>query len=428
MNRNPMQGLCMLALAACLGLVRPLAAEEEMVCGTDDGLAAPLAKTAQIPKVSKIYSGKLKAMVIRIGFSDAPYAVDTAAIVKTNTAINTLYRSMSRNAFEWDWRIYGIILSAPGTRADYGANFSSLQSWIASQLTAAGLKRGTDYDVYVANFPLITIGWSGLSNLRDADWINGSYSAGVTGHELGHSLGLPHAHSIEAGPDMFGTPGTTTQTNEYGNPYDIMGHGGSTGHFNVLYKWRVGWEDADEIKEVTSSGTYRIYAQDNDAHKGRLLGLRVPSGDANYGYWFEYRAITPSARNGAAVMFQGFRTTANLDSWFLDTTPGSRASGDESDGVLAVGKQFQDKYGQTAFKTVAINNGTWTQDGYVDLQVTFPAAGTLPFARRSGIRLIRDSRGPAYDMLGRDAMGLASLPTLSLDQGKGSPHLVLNAR
>lgn len=427
MNSRYTLKLCLSALIACLAMGTASAQEEDIVCGTPNENFA-LAKTAELPKISKTWSGKLKALVIRIGFSDAPYAIDTATINKTNATINTLYRSMSRNTFEWDWRMHPVILAAPGTKADYGANFSSLQSYITAQITAAGLKRGTDYDVYVATFPQIAVGWAGLSNLRDADWINGSYSAGVTGHELGHSLGLPHAHSIEAGADMFGTPGTTSQTNEYGHPYDIMGRGGATSHFNVLYKWRIGWEDQDEIKEVKQSGTYRIYAQDNGLHKGRTIGLRVPSGNVNYGYWFEYRTVSTSARNGATVMFQGFRTATNLDSWFVDTTPGSRTSGDESDGVLAVGKTFQDKYGETTFKTLAINSGTWTEEGYVDLEVIIPGTAPVALARNGGISLFREGGSPAFNVMGRSLESLSPARTLTIRTAKDGSRLLVGSR
>lgn len=427
MNSRFTRKLCLPVLVACLAAGRASAQEEEIVCGTPDETVA-LAKSAEIPKITKTWSGKLKALVIRISFSDAPYAIDTATINKTNTTVNTLYRSMSRNTFEWDWLLHPVILAAPGTKAEYGANFSSLQSYITAQMTAAGLKRGTDYDVYVATFPQINVGWAGLSNLRDADWINGSYSAGVTGHELGHSLGLPHAHSIEAGTDMFGTPGTTSQTNEYGHPFDIMGRGGATSHFNVLYKWRVGWEDADEIKEVKQSGTYRIYAQDNPVHKGRLIGLRVPSGNVNYGYWFEYRTISTTARNGATVMFQGFRTATNLDSWYLDTTPGSRTSSDETDGVLAVGKSFKDKYGETTFKALAINSGTWTEEGYVDLEVTIPGTVPTALARNGGISLFREGGSPSFNVMGRALESLSPARVLTVKTDKNGSRLVIGSR
>jgi hypothetical protein len=396
--------LCLAAVAAfAAGTAN--AQDEDFTCGLPDEVA--LAKSADIPKISKTWSGTLKALVIRVGFSGSPYAVDTATISKTNGTINTLYRAMSRNTFEWSWKVHPVILNAPGTAADYGANFSSLQSWISSQMTAIGLKRGTDYDVYVASFPQINVGWAGLSNMRDADWINGSYSAGVTGHELGHSLGLPHAHSVEAGADMFGTPGSTTQTNEYGNPYDIMGRGGSTGHFNVLYKWRIGWEDSAEVKEVKESGVYRIYAQDNAVHKNRLIGLRVPSGNTAYGYWFEYRTISTTARLGAAVMFQGFRTATNLDSWYLDTTPGSRTSGDESDGVLAAGKSFQDKYGTSVFKVLGINTGTWNEDGWVDVQVNYNGAPVALAPKIARLSLFAATGAGNLDLMGRTVNGLS---------------------
>src|SRR3954469_5921522 len=103
MNSRYTRKRCLLALTACLSSGRALAQDGEILCGTPDDLAAPLAKTADLPKITKVWSGTLKALVIRIAFSDAPYTVDTATISKTNSTINTLYRAMSRNTFEWDW-------------------------------------------------------------------------------------------------------------------------------------------------------------------------------------------------------------------------------------------------------------------------------------------------------------------------------------
>jgi hypothetical protein len=418
--RNWHRAAAAAALAAGLLSRTPAAAGDadgNFICGTPDAAPAALAKSADLPRVAKTWSGTLKALVIRVGFSDAAYTTSDSAINKTNASINALYRTMSRNTFEWAWQIHPTVFNAPGTRDEYAQNFSSLQSWITQQMTAAGLKRGTDYDVYVAHFPLLNLSWAGLSNLRDADWINGSYSVGVTGHELGHSLGLPHAHSIEAGADMFGTPGTTSQTNEYGHPFDIMGRGGSTGHFNALYKWRIGWLDASEIKEVKASGIYRLYAQDNGVHKDRLLGIRVPSGDPDYAYWFEYRTVSSSARNGATAMFQGFKTATNLDSWFLDTTPGSRTTNDENDGVLTSGKSFQDKYGNTTFTVLGVNSGTWNENGWVDVEVVYDGmpVSLAPVARRRTLRL----PGGA-DLLGRAVDASATLTAVTVD---GVPRL-----
>ncbi len=402
----------------------------EFVCGNLIESTA-LAKAADLPKTTKVWSGKLKALIFRISFTDGAYSIDTSTINRTNTSINALFRSMSRNTFQWEFSIYPTILPAPGDQATYAANFTNLQSWITSQITAAGLKRGIDYDVYIASFPNLTLGWAGLSNMRDADWINGNYSSAVTAHELGHSMGLPHAHSIEAGTDMFGTPGSTSQTNEYGNPYDVMGHGGSTAHFNVLYKLRVGWEDADEIKEVKTSGVYRIYAQDNAVHKGRLIGIRLPSANPNFGYWFEYRTLSPSARLGASVLFQGFKSATNLDSWYLDTTPNSKTSNDENDGVLVSGKEFKDKYGEVTFKTLAINTNVWNEEGWVDLQVTIPSSTAIvPKAHPPSALTQQSGTDFFFNLQGKvvspTCFKLPTLKVIQTEQGKATLSLLVH--
>ncbi|MBW8888150.1 MAG: hypothetical protein JF616_10380 [Fibrobacteres bacterium] len=416
--------LRLLAFSVALSLGNVLAQGDDagFICGSQDALAPSLGKSADLPKVTKVWSGTLKALVIRVGFSDAAYATTDSTISKTNAAINVQYHAMSRNLFEWTWSVYPTVLNAPGTRNDYAADFTSLQTWITQQITALGLKRGTDYDVYVANFPLLNLTWAGLSNLRDADWINGSYSSGVTGHELGHTLGLPHAHSIEAGTDMFGTPGNATETNEYGNPFDIMGRGGSTGHFNMMYKWRIGWADTDEVKEVKTTGVFRVYAQDNAAHKGRLIGLKVPAGDPNYAYWFEYRGGSTSSRTGASVMFQGFKTPTNLDSWFLDMTPQSRTSNDETDGVLASGKSFTDKYGTSTFTVLGINTGTYNENGWVDVQVIYNG---MPLTLARAFRKAHGNHPEGLDLLGR-ALDASSARVLTLTARDGVPRLLWN--
>ncbi|MEO6098541.1 MAG: hypothetical protein ABIW76_23870, partial [Fibrobacteria bacterium] len=73
MNSRYTRKLCLIALAGSLWAGHSLAQEMEVNCGTVD-VPAALAKTADLPKITKTYSGKLKALVIRIGFSDAPYA------------------------------------------------------------------------------------------------------------------------------------------------------------------------------------------------------------------------------------------------------------------------------------------------------------------------------------------------------------------
>ena len=420
----------------CIALTGALfsnaAVAEDAMCGlSDEAISAALAKTAgsqqDLPRIAKVWKGKLKGRIIRVSFSDKPYSITEEALNTASETVNKLYRDMSRNTFEWDFIIHPTILAAPGTAAEYGANFNSLQSWITSQIKAAGLARGTDYDVYIASFPNISVGWAGLSNMSDADWINGSYSAGVVGHELGHSVSLPHAHSIEAGSDMFGTPGTTSQTNEYGNPFDIMGRGGNTAHFNAMYKWRIGWEDVGEVQEVKTSGLYRLYAHDNATHKDRLLSIRVPTGNAAYAYWFEYRTIATAARTGANVLFQGFRSATNLDDWYLDTTPGSKTSGDESDGVLAVGKEFKDKYGEGSYKVIAVSTGVTGPEAWMDIQVTIPGTSLFPDRHVNLLRPGWDDAS-AFSLMGRSLKGSQSSQAIILKGAAGRTQQIMLQR
>jgi hypothetical protein len=375
-----------------------------------------LAKSAALPNITKTWAGTFKVLVIRVGFADSANCLDTITINKTTASLDTLYGEMSRNKFQFKWKTYGPILQSPGTIEENSADFPKLQAWIAAQLTAAGFKQGSDYDFYLAHLPRMhrPFIYAGLSDGAGGNWINGKFGDITVGHELGHTLGLVHAHAIQAGgTDTFGTPGNDSHSAEYGNPFDIMGNGLSKGQFTTLSKWCL--------------------------HKGRTIALRVPSDNPKYNYWLEYRTGTlgtldTAARLGTTVMFQGFRTQQSdpKDAWFLDTSPGSnpdttkglRFNFDLIDGVLAVGKSLQDKYGKTSFKTLAINNGTWNQDGWVDVQIDLSGTVSLNRPIASGMRALRKDENPAIDMLGRTLDGLAPDRTLSIKVEDGSIRLI----
>ncbi len=188
-----------------------------------------------------------------------------------------------------------------------------------------------------------------------------------------------------------------------------------------------------ELKEIKTSGVYRVYASDNALHRGRLIGIRVPTGNPAYAYWFEYRSVNTGARNGATLFFQGFTSTTNIDTWFMDTTPGSRTSGDESDGVLAVGKEFTDKYGTATFKTVGLNSGVWDQEGWVELNINI--VGTILIKSRN-TQVLRNewlAESPLVNLLGRKVGNKVEkhlsgqVLILNID-GEGHQKLVLQQR
>src|SRR6185369_9205246 len=81
------------AFAMALGLGGAWAQTEEdgFICGSQDLASSSLAKSADLPKITKVWSGTLKALVIRVSFSDAAYATTDSTINKTNAAINVNY-------------------------------------------------------------------------------------------------------------------------------------------------------------------------------------------------------------------------------------------------------------------------------------------------------------------------------------------------
>ena len=79
--------------------------------------------------------------------------------------------------------------------------------------------------------------WWGLSSVGGTpsrSWITGKLEIGVTAHELGHSLGLWHSHSLDCGASAV--IGANCATNEYGDIVDMMG----ASHFRSLQRFPEG--------------------------------------------------------------------------------------------------------------------------------------------------------------------------------------------
>ena len=108
----------------------------------------------------------------------------------------------------------------------------------ATRAAAGGDLSGYNRKVYM--FPRNGCSWSGLALVNENPsmaWINGSFNLKAVGHELGHNLGLRHAHALDC--DVSATGNTCTRL-PYGDAADLMGNV-RTGDFSPYAKERMGW-------------------------------------------------------------------------------------------------------------------------------------------------------------------------------------------
>src|SRR4051812_18773497 len=142
------------------------------------------------------------------------------------------------------------------------------------------------------------------------------------------------------------------------DPFDVYGLERTQANYNIFHKTELAWLPFANVPRITSSGSYRLYAQDAETaiNGGRLYGLRM-GGYQGRDYWVEYR-------QGIGVLVNWGGTL------LLDMTPGSGAG--FGDAPLLVGQTFTDPLGNS----IAVTGRGGTNPEYVDLSVT--VAGSTP--------------------------------------------------
>jgi hypothetical protein len=376
-------------------------------CGTPPALLQSLGKESAAASSASL-TGALRVLVLRVSFKDKAWSGDTAAMSATHGRVAQFYHDNSYGAVSVAFRHHPVVLKTPETAQAYIDHWEAFPDFIWGKLRGLGLVKGRDFDRFVVNFPAVKLGWTGLSSgpSSGANYINGNYNSAVVAHELGHAMGLPHASAIEAGKRSVGS-GNDSERVEYGDPFDVMGQGGILGHFNAWFKRRLGWISASESKDVGASGVFRLYAHDNPTKLGKLMALRLPSGNGAWSYWIEYRTSYSSTyvntRRSAGVRMEDYFSGGK--SAVVDMTPGSRVPEyDFNDADLDIGKDFRDPNGNFSLKTLAVNEGMWNQEGWVDVQVTWLKGGSsekLPSAARH----VLPGMGGAATALAVDASG-----------------------
>ncbi len=223
-----------------------------------------------------------------------------------------------------------------------------------SQLTSLGYILSNYLHVTVI-FPDASgrITYAGLASVGGQRlWLNGTIDVDVWAHELGHNSGAPHVGYFDpSNPNVAIQNANQMTYTEGGTGLDVMGGGGTSpsGDFFVIRKAEYGWLSDTQIVDVTTSGTYRLNADDEGSTQAsRVYGLRIAR-NAGQEYWLEYRVRTddPFLDNGVVVTVRTL--DGSDDVGLIDTTPSSHPGSfdqDRVDAPIAVGRSFDDTAAQ----------------------------------------------------------------------------------
>ncbi len=313
--------------------------------------------------------GLKRLLMIRVDFSDlagAPFSDATGTNMLTGIAAFYLEQSFGKTTFRplGGGSSMTATLRMPKTAAVYGASDPSIL-----RTDARNAARAAGFNPTAFDFDLICVGavpgynWAGLGYVgAPGAWIRASFDAagGVASHELGHNFGLNHANAWDTGGQSILGAGSNV---EYGDSFDTMGNAtAGKRHFNTRYKNHLDWLPTTQVKIVTASGLYRVFAHDvTNAATPRAVRI---ARNTQTNYWLEFRqkfTDRPALMDGIGLRWA---RSGNQQSLLLDVTPGSPDG--KNDSALLIGRTFSDRAAGIHITPVA-KGGTVPES--LDLQV-----------------------------------------------------------
>lgn len=353
------------------------AAMEQWAASATGTAALDQPETGSLPVAASGYTeGTKRFLFLRVRFSDSSSAeADTIPLGNAQGLMAGMVSHMAEISYD---RLNiaplgegGSAITEPllinATAASYNdAGLSRLYPDARAAAAAAGYNLN-DYQffaVFTRGRP--SAGYAGLAYVGGIGIhiANGYWGRNVLVHELGHNLGLPHAHTWNTSNNSIIGDGTNV---EYGNGYDPMGSGGDNDHYVGSYKRALDYIPGNDGNAVTAPGIYRLYAQDNIFGNQGLRTLRV-SRNGSQDYSFDYRGDRGEAefQNG---LFTHFCNKDGKQSYLLDCTPR------QNNIAQPIGLTFTDP---TAGVHVTPLRKTATWPASMDVAVYFNTAGNRP--------------------------------------------------
>jgi hypothetical protein len=192
----------------------------------------------------------LRALVIPA--TGGPEPQPAAQVEEAFREADAFYRRSSFGAFGIEAELTPPIRNFMIPQACFSGGSGPGLGAFAAAAKAAAAERGFDlagYDRFVYVYPERVCGFSGLGVGRDVLLASGSVSPLGIVHELGHTLGLPHASGSVCAPSP-----AECQRVEYGDPFSVMGGGGLD--FSAREKVQLGW--IADVPRVRVPGRYAV--------------------------------------------------------------------------------------------------------------------------------------------------------------------------
>jgi hypothetical protein len=239
------------------------------------------------------------------------------------------YTSASYGQFAWSANATPKVKISAPSGSDVGTWLNQIAARANTKIAALGYKP-SNYSALLYETPTLIGGAAGYGMVPGRyAWVRTPLNIRVAAHELGHTLGLYHAHADECGSNQ--TPlgvafaassctsvshecGSSTGTTnascwaEYGDPFAAMGESWmqmsakspNAGSFDASEKAQLGWVTSANGRgqAVTADGAYQLSPYEASTHSApQALHVDAPNGD----YWFEYRTWT-----GIDSVFQNY--------------------------------------------------------------------------------------------------------------------------